>query len=137
MKNPKIEKILREWAKDMVNRYDWLTIRFEYNEDRRHYLVSYYPGERIDQCDEFCLESSDFEDSINLEYLDDAPLFCDDERLFRLSPNAETISKPKTASKPKWLEYFRFSPLPLITFVGGTTETRIDKSRINEYALAA
>ena len=57
-------------------------------------MVSYYPIERIDQCDEFCLEASDFEDSINLEYLDDAPLFCDDERLFRLSPNAETIIKP-------------------------------------------
>ena len=137
MKNPKIENTLRVWAKDMVSRYDWLTIRFEYNEDRHHYLVSYYPGETIEQNDEFCLESSDFEDCINLEYLNEAPLFCDDERLFHLSPNAETISKPKAANRPKWLEYFRSSPLPLITFVGGTTETRIDKSRINEYALAA
>ena len=131
MRNPELESILREWAKDMVNRYEWLTIRFEYNENRGHYLVSYYPAERINQSDEFCLESSDFEDSINLKYLNNAPLFCDDERLFRLSPKAETIRRPS------WLEWFKSAPMPLVSFVGGTTETEVDNLKMNEYALAA
>jgi len=131
MKDPKLETTLRDWAKDMVSRYEWLTVRFEYNEDRHRYLVSYYPVSRIDESDVFCLEASEFEDSINIKYLDNAPLFCDEERLFRLSSRAETISKPK------WFDSFRSLPLPLITFIGGSMETRIDKSKINEYALAA
>ena len=48
MRNLSIEDSLRSWAKKMVKRYSWLTIRFEYSNDENHYLVSYYFSEKID-----------------------------------------------------------------------------------------
>ena len=131
MKNLNIEASLREWARKMVCQFDWLTVKFEYNEVRGRYLVSYYPTDEIDMSDDFCNEAVAFEDRINMLYLDDAPLFCDGERLFHLSSKAETISKPS------WCDFFKSSPISHITFLGGTTETVNDKAKENEYALAA
>jgi len=35
MRIPKIECLLREYANVMVKRYTWLTIKFEYNENKQ------------------------------------------------------------------------------------------------------
>ena len=43
MKDLEVERILRQYAEDLVSRYTWLTIRFEYSEKRSVYLVSYSP----------------------------------------------------------------------------------------------
>lgn len=43
MKIPKIDYLLREYANIMVKQYEWLTVKFEYNEDTNNYLVSYPP----------------------------------------------------------------------------------------------
>ena len=48
MRDLELEKTLRQWAEDMVKRYTWLTIRFEYNEKRRAYLISYSPESKAD-----------------------------------------------------------------------------------------
>lgn len=91
MKDNNLETTLRRWFTEMVNRYKWMSIRFEYSETRGVYLVSYSPADRIQGCEEFIEESIDFEDKMNALYGDDAPLFCDEEKYFKLSDNAETV----------------------------------------------
>lgn len=93
MKRLEIETSLRSWAKEMVSRFEWLTIRFEYNNVRHRYLVSYYYATNIDDNDPFYKEALDYEDKMNILYMDDAPLFCDEESLFKLSTDAETIGR--------------------------------------------
>ena len=98
MKDLELEKILRQWAEDLVSRYTWLTIRFEYSEKEGVYLVSYYPEWKIERDTDFVRESAAFEDRMNDLYDEfSAPLFCYEEKLFKLSPNAAVIrcSKPE------------------------------------------
>ncbi|MCR5139437.1 MAG: hypothetical protein K6B45_04665 [Bacteroidaceae bacterium] len=91
MNKDKIGQALRDWAKEMVRKYEWLTIKFEYSDARDRYLVSYSPSAVIEDNEAFCRESMSFEDEMNLMFPDDAPLFCDEERLFRLSGHAEVF----------------------------------------------
>jgi len=118
MKDLELEMTLRRWAQGMVSRYTWLTIRFEYSEKRSVYLVSYSPAQKIDENEPFMLESMAFEDQMNERYGDYAPLFCDDDELFRLSPAAEVIRyEPKRMPAPS-------SPKRTMT---KTTRTRTKK----------
>ena len=92
MRDLELEKTLRQWAEDMVKRYTWLTIRA--------YLISYSPESKADEDERFVIESSAFEDRINEQYDGlKAPLFCYEERLFKLSPTAEVVRhhKPEKA----------------------------------------
>ena len=91
MRDLDLEQILRRWAQDLVSRYTWLTIRFEYSERRGVYLVSYSPSEKIDESESFARETMEFENRMNDLYDDNAPLFCDEEELFKLSSEAEVI----------------------------------------------
>ena len=117
MKDLKIENALRNWARSMVSRYTWLTIRFEYSEKERVYLVSYSPEEKAG--DDFVIESIALENRMKELYGDYAPLFCYDEELFRLSPAAEVIRyEPKRMPAP--------SPKRTIT---KTTRTRTKKAQ--------
>lgn len=88
----KIEKKLREWFKYLVGRYRWLTIRFNYSEDKGIFLVSYSPTDKISECEPFIKESAEFEDLMNARFGDNSPLFCDDEKYFKLSPDAEVVT---------------------------------------------
>lgn len=88
----KIEKELRNWFKYLVGRYRWLSIKFEYNEKRSVFLVSFSPTDKISECEPFIKESAEFEDLMNARYGDNSPLFCDDEKYFKLSPNAEVVT---------------------------------------------
>ena len=104
MKDLEVERTLRQWAKDLVSRYTWLTIRFEYNERREAYLVSYYPEWKIEEDEDFVIESGAFEDRMNEQYDEfRAPLFCYEEKLFKLSPHAEVIrhSNPEVVRSNK------------------------------------
>lgn len=91
MRDNNLESTLRNWFKDMVNRYRWLNIKFEYSEKQGVYLVSYAPISEISSNDDFISESMDFEDKMNAFYGDNAPLFCDEEKYFKLSEDAEVI----------------------------------------------
>lgn len=91
MRNYNLETSLRSWFEEMVNRYKWLSIKFEYSEKYNVYLVSYAPIQKIEEDSRFIKDSMDFEDKINASYDDNAPLFCDEEKYFKLSSDAETI----------------------------------------------
>ena len=91
MKNKNLEIVLRNWFEEMTNRYKWLIIKFEYNEKRGVYLISYEPTRKIKKSPCFIKESMDFEDKLSDVYGDEAPLFCDDEKYFKISTEAEVI----------------------------------------------
>jgi len=86
-----IEKRLTAWFSVMSNKYSWLRIKYEFNERRNVFVVSFSPSCCIDASDEFNKDALLFENEINNEYGDYAPLFTDEEELFKLSENAKTI----------------------------------------------
>ena len=90
MKILEIRDRLVEWAKLITSKYAGLKIRFEYSEARCVYLVSLCPDESMDM-ESFSREVMSFEDEMEELYGYDAPLFCDNEELFHLGPEAETI----------------------------------------------
>lgn len=134
MINNEIETKLRNWFEQMVDRYKWLNIKFEYSETRGIYLVSYSPIQKIEESNSFIKETMDFEDKMNFLYGDNSPLFCDEEKYFKLSSDAEIIkSRFKffdiSIAKEKLTQTSNF-PSPLY---------KIQKSNFfsNNYALAA
>lgn len=86
-----IEKQLRDWFNLMLLKYTWLIIKFEYNEMEDCYMVSFSPSSELDKSVEFSKDALDFENKMNKEHGDDAPLFCDEESLFKLSNKAELL----------------------------------------------
>lgn len=83
---------IKQWAEEMVSRFCWLTIKYEFSKKLGTYLISFSPSNKIDECDEFNVEALRFADKMNDEFGDDAPLFTDEENLFPLSGNAHIVS---------------------------------------------
>lgn len=116
MKREIIKKQLKMWFNQMLQKYTWLSIKFEYNDLEKCFMVSFSPNFIISQDEEFCKEALIFENKMNEVYGDYAPLFCDDESLFKLSSDAEVLTNKNTS-----------------TFV--TNET-IDFANVNIYDIA-
>ena len=57
MKKDEILVRLRNWCNMITQKYEWLTVKFEYNDKRETYLVSFYPCSKIDTCDQFNIEA--------------------------------------------------------------------------------
>lgn len=98
-------KILSNWAEKITQKYSWLEIKMEFSEVHEKYLVSFSPSSYIDSCDEFNEDAMHFEDEMNNLFGNEAPLFCDEESLFKLSKDAEVYPrKPQSfetdSSKP-------------------------------------
>ncbi len=94
MNKTKIHSQLLSWFNEMTSKYEWLSFRYEYSTILGVYLVGYYPSFKVDECDEFCIDAMRFEDSMNAEYGDEAPLFGNEEECFRFSNKACTYIKP-------------------------------------------
>lgn len=88
MNRNQIENSLTEWFEDMLKKYIDVSFRYEYNEKRNVYLVSY--SINVDECQEsaFFKDVMAFEDKMDLLFENDAPLFCEGESLFKLSSDA-------------------------------------------------
>ena len=67
-----------------------------------------------------------FEDELNDRYGDDAPLFTDEEELFKLSDNAEIIENPHAYASTKQL----IQPLDSVIYTW-STPSLIDASKVN------
>ena len=91
-----IEKRLRAGFSQMTEKYAWLRIKFEFNESRGVYMVSFSPLNHIESSDDFNIDVMTFADKMNALYGNDAPLFTDEESLFVLSSDAEVISAPRS-----------------------------------------
>ncbi len=90
MRQDEIKYKLKKWAERITSKYEGLRVRYEFCAKRGVFLVS-YDYDHIENMDEFFLASMDFEEKMDREYGDGTPLFCDNEELFSLSAEAETI----------------------------------------------
>lgn len=86
-----IEKHLRNELIRLVTKYDWLTIKYEYNEMYGCHLVSYSPITLINVSEDFITDSMQLQRKMEDLYDDAAPLFCDEEDIFKLTPNATML----------------------------------------------
>ena len=85
---------LLTWFKSMTAKYSWLSFRYEYSKKLGTFIVGFYPSDKVDSSDEFCLDAITFEDKMSDLYGDDAPLFGNEEECFRFSIKASTYIKP-------------------------------------------
>ena len=129
----KIEKELRDWFKYLVGRYRWLTIRFNYSEDKGVFLVSYSPTDKISECEPFIKESAEFEDLMNARYGDNSPLFCDDEKYFKLSPDAEVVTIKTIKMGEKLTPEYLCSKINKLSTYGARLE-ELEENK-NEYVI--
>ena len=126
------EKILSKLTnglEEMVNKYHWLSAKYEYNARRGVYLVSYFFPDGYDSLD-FVKDAMAFEDEVNDLFADNAPLFCDNEELFSLSKSATKISFQKSTK-----ETF-FSPVVRVAAWDVSTGLEESLSSDTSYALA-
>ena len=86
-----IETKLRTWFSQMTKKYSWLRIKFEFSEVRGVFMVSFSPVSLIEFSEQFNRDAMKFADEMNAEYGNEAPLFTDEEALFRLSDEAEVL----------------------------------------------
>lgn len=91
MKKENIEKKLRSWLSEMTKKYCWLRIKFEFSEVEGVYMVSFSPASEIERSDDFNKDAMQFADDMDNEFGPDAPLFTEEEELFKLSETAETM----------------------------------------------
>lgn len=93
MDEKEIERRLKEWSNEMVNKFDSLTIRYEYSNSLCCYRVSYTTIHNKEQATKFYKFLIEFEKKMEKDYPYDAPLFTDDNRLFKLSQKAIVIKR--------------------------------------------
>ena len=86
-----MKQIIKDWAEGMVQRYNWLVVKYEYSNKFGTFLVSFSPIEKIDIDEDFNKDALEFNDKMVALYGDSAPLFTDEERLFSLSQNADIV----------------------------------------------
>nr|DAQ91886.1 MAG TPA: hypothetical protein [Caudoviricetes sp.] len=87
MNRDNIKNKLHTWLSGMTMKYNWLQVKLEYKEDRGVFLVSFSPVSQIELSEEFNREAMQFADEMNAIYGNEAPLFTDEEALFKLSDN--------------------------------------------------
>lgn len=89
MDRESVKSKLYSWLSSMTMKYSWLRIKFEYKEDRGVFLVSFSPVSQIELSEEFNREAMQFADEMNAIYGNEAPLFTDEEALFKISDNVQ------------------------------------------------
>ena len=110
----------------MLNKFEWLCVKYEFNTKRGVYLVSFSPKSQIESSDEFNIEAMRFADELNDLYGDNAPLFTDEEELFDLSDEAEIIEKPHAYVSTKQLIH----PVDSLIYTWSSTSL-YDASKVN------
>ena len=93
IKNKKqvMEKTIKEWAINMVRAYTWLTIKFEYSKKFGVILIDFVYPQQYGNDEDFHRDALAFNDRMCEIYGDNAPLFTNNEKLFKLSYKAQVI----------------------------------------------
>ena len=126
MNKDQIKELLITWSNDMLDKYEWLCVKYEFSTKRGVYLVSFSPKSQIELSDEFNIEAMRFEDELYDLYGDNAPLFPDEDELFELSDTAEIIENPHAYASTKQL----IQPLDSVIYTW-STPSLIDASKVN------
>ena len=105
-----IEQDLVRILKQLTNEYPWLSARYEYRDPWATFLVSYAPSDKMFSDNDVLLRMMELEDELIDKYGDDAPLFCEEERLFSLTSRATLIESGCVKRDQESIEWFASSP---------------------------
>ncbi len=86
-----MELTIQNWAKEMVDIYNWLTIKYEYSKRYRTFLIDFVYPSQYGNNESFHRAALAFNEKMCETYGDDAPLFTNNEKLFTLSDNAQVV----------------------------------------------
>lgn len=86
------ERIIK-WLNEMINKFEWISFKYEYSSEMKAHLVCVYPQKEIDQCDEYSTEEVDFNFKMDELYPNETLLFSTEEQLFSCSDNAPCFKK--------------------------------------------
>lgn len=101
-----IEQDLVRILKQLTNEYPWLSARYEYRDPWATFLVSYAPSDKMFSDNDVLLRMMELEDELIDKYGDDAPLFCEEERLFSLTSGATLIENGCVKRDQEPMEWF-------------------------------
>lgn len=101
-----IEEDLVRMLTQLTTEFPWLSARYEYRDSWATFLVSYAPSDKMFSDDDVLLRMMELEEELIAKYGDDAPLFCEEERLFSLSPGATLIEKGCVKRDQESIEWF-------------------------------
>ena len=88
----KIEYELKRMFDAMMQSFDGLYFKYEYSEERHAFLVAALIDEEREDYEDYCKMAICEENRLNQMFGDEAPLFSDNEVLFKLSTNAKIVS---------------------------------------------
>lgn len=101
MKKEVIRNKIADWSKEITAAYPGLRVRYEYSDRYNTYLVSLYP-DALKDLEAFSKDAMAFEDTMAELFDDSAPLFCDNDELFTLTPQAEMVMSFPTDPTQTW-----------------------------------
>ena len=88
-----IEDVLITWFYTMMDKFADLSFRYEYNQSRNVYTVSYDASTDVLNNDEFCDCVIQFEEEIDRIFGNNAPLLTEKDIWFKLSDNAIIVNR--------------------------------------------
>lgn len=128
-----MEQDLVSMLKQLTIEFPWLSARYEYREPWDTFLVSYAPSNIMFGDDDVLGRMMELEDELIAKYEDDAPLFCEEERLFSLTSKATLIENGCVKRDQESIEWSVSSPF--YTYSGWD---KLDyQSKEYSYSLAA
>lgn len=141
MKKEIIKEQLNTWFGQMLQKYTWLSIKFEYNDLEECFMVSFSPKFIISQDEGFCKEALTFENEMNKAYGDYAPLFCDEEDLFTLSSEAEFLSNQTAIYTDETIDFAEVNICDVSAYISSkeieqNTDIKVAQYN-NKYGIAA
>lgn len=101
-----IEEDLVRMLTQLTTEFPWLSARYEYRDPWATFLVSYAPSDKMFSDDNVLLRMMELEDELIAKYEDDAPLFCEEERLFSLTSRATLIENGCVKRDQEPIEWF-------------------------------
>lgn len=87
----KIEKDIKNEIGKFLASHPALAFRYEFNDIRDLYLISYILPNNLNDTDLLWKDIADLESIFEERFGDNAPLFCEKDRLFKLSERANMI----------------------------------------------
>lgn len=131
------EEILNQLGR-LVELHTDMTVSFEYNDSRQVFLISYdFENERSDD-DSIWDEIFDLQCSFDKKFGVDAPLFCQDNRLYELSSNAEVIiSSQREKIEEVWTLNLEVKDTPIVYSSQNGSYSELFRDGVPEYSFAA
>jgi len=92
MENMTINQRIKDWIFITLDKYPWLTIKYEFNNHRNIHYLNVLPAAKINISAEYCKDENDF--SLGLEYLypNETVLFSTENSIFPASSDAMIYS---------------------------------------------